>query len=186
MDDAGIVRLYFARDERAIEAAAARYGSGCARIARNILGSGEDAEECVNDAYLAAWNAIPPRRPARLGAFLGALTRNLAFNRYQRERAAKRGGGAFTLVLDELGECVSGGEDAEAAFDRRELLRALNAFVLALPPGKRYIFVRRYWYADAVGDIARACGRPANSVSKTLERTRKQLRDYLLERGFTL
>ena len=113
MDDAQIVRLYWDRDERAISATAEKYGNYCAAIARNILSSNEDAEECVNDTYLHAWNSMPPRRPNILSAFLGKLTRNLSLNRYHRNTANKRGGTEVPLVLEEIAELVSGAGSAE-------------------------------------------------------------------------
>ena len=109
MDDAAIVRLYWDRNEQAIPATAEKYGSYCTAIARNILGSPEDAEECVNDAYMQAWNAMPPHRPSILSAFLGKIVRNLSLNRYRRNMADKRGGGEAPAVLEEIGELVSAG-----------------------------------------------------------------------------
>ena len=109
MDDEKIVQLYWDRDERAISATAEKYGSYCAQIARNILGDREDADECVNDAYMSAWGSMPPHRPGVLSAFLGKIVRNLSLNRYRRNTAAKRGGGEAPAVLEEIGELVSGG-----------------------------------------------------------------------------
>ena len=109
MDDEKIVQLYWDRDERAISATAEKYGSYCAQIARNILGDREDADECVNDAYMSAWSSMPPHRPGVLSAFLGKIVRNLSLNRYRRNTAAKRGGGEAPAVLEEIGELVSGG-----------------------------------------------------------------------------
>lgn len=108
MEDSRIVELYWKRDADAIPATSEKYGGYCASIAQNILGNEEDAEECVNDTWLGAWNSMPPHRPSVLQAFLGKITRNLSFNRHRRDRAEKRGGGELPLVLDELGECVSG------------------------------------------------------------------------------
>ena len=184
MDDDSIIRLYWDRDQRAIEETAQKYGRYCGRIAGNILSSPEDREECVNDAYMAAWSSMPREWPRRLAAYLGRMTRNLAFSRYRRNTAGKRGGGETALVLEELSQCVS--ESAESAFDRRELAEAVRAFVEGLPEGRRRVFVRRYWYADPVKDIARDQRMLPGTVSKTLERTRRQLRDYLTERGFEL
>ncbi len=186
MDDDSIIRLYWDRDERAIEITDKKYGPYCGAIAGNILGSREDREECLNDTYIRAWNSMPKDWPGRLPAYLGRMTRNLAFNRYKRERAKKRGGGEADLVLEELSECVSGAESVEGAMDRRELIEAIGVFVRGLPENKRSIFVRRYWYADRVDKIARDRGLAPGTVSKTLERTRKQLRGYLTERGFEL
>lgn len=186
MDDHEIVQLYWDRNEGAIPATAEKYESYCASIARNILDSREDAEECVNDTYLSAWNAMPPHRPKALSAFLGKITRNLALNRYKERRAEKRGGGALPQALDELAECVSGTEDVEGEIDRRELVEAIDAFLAGLPVRKRDIFVCRYWYFDSISEIAARFGMKTSNVSVTLSRLRKGLRDYLLERGFVL
>ena len=113
MDDKSIIQLYFDRNEKAIEEAAAKYGSYCCAVAENILASREDAEECVNDALLKAWNAIPPAKPAVLRTFLGRITRNTALDLYKKKTAEKRGGGQFAAVLGELAECVSGGSEPE-------------------------------------------------------------------------
>ena len=102
MDDAQIVQLYWDRNEQAIHATSDKYGNYCASIAKNILGNQEDAEECVNDTYLNAWNAMPPHRPSILSTFLGKITRNLSFNRYKHNTANKRGGGELPVVLEEL------------------------------------------------------------------------------------
>ena len=109
MDDEKIVQLYWDRDERAISATAEKCGSYCAQIARNILGDREDADECVNDAYMSAWGSMPPHRPGVLSAFLGKIVRNLSLNRHRRNTAAKRGGGEAPAMLEESGELVSGG-----------------------------------------------------------------------------
>lgn len=186
MEDRDIIQLYWDRDEGAIPATADKYGGYCAAIARNILDDGRDAEECVNDTWLAAWNAMPPHRPARLSTFLGKLTRNLSFNRYKARRADKRGSGQLPLVLDELGECVSGREDVEETVDRKELIRALDDFLTTLPRRSRDLFVRRYWYADPIAAIARRYGRTEGSVAMDLSRTRRKLKAYLTERGFDL
>ena len=186
MDDAKIVQLYWDRDEQAIPATSEKFGNYCMKIARNILGSMEDAEECVNDAYLHLWNAIPPARPAALAAFLGRITRNLSFNKYKQAGAAKRGGGQLTEVLDELSEVVSAGDDVQQMLDQKELSAAINAFLGTLSPEKRNIFVCRYWYTDSVSEIARRYGMGEGAVSMALSRTRKKLRDYLTERGFDL
>ena len=148
MDDNGIIRLYWERDSQAIKATSEKYGHYCKTIARNILNSEEDAEECVNDTYLCAWNSMPPHWPEQLSTYLGKLTRNLAFNRYKRSHAGKRSGGETALILDELAGCVSDIDDVEQTVDRQELIEAVNSFVRSLPAGKRNLFVRRYWYAD--------------------------------------
>ncbi|MBE6883744.1 MAG: sigma-70 family RNA polymerase sigma factor [Ruminococcaceae bacterium] len=186
MEDTEIIEMYWARDERAIPVTAEKYGSYCAAIAGNILGSREDAEECVNDTWLQVWKAIPPHRPGGFAAFLGKITRNLAINRYKRGSAEKRGGGEISAVLEELSEMVSGKENTEAELMRKEFAEALNAFLKELPEEKRNIFVCRYWYSDSVTEIAERYGRREGTVSMILSRLRIKLRKYLLERGFEL
>lgn len=186
MDDAKIVQLYFDRDEQAIPETADKYGNYCTSIAKNILGNHEDAEECVNDAYLNTWNAIPPHRPKMLATFLGKIVRNLAFNRYKHNTADKRGGGEITSVLDELASCVSGDEDVEQSYEYKELVAALNEFLGTLPVEKRSIFVCRYWYTDSISDIAARFGMTYAAVSMILNRLRTKLHDYLTKRGYEL
>ena len=152
-------------------------------IARNILGSQEDAEECVNDAYLAVWNSIPPKRPSTLAPFLGRITRNRALNMYKQQHAEKRGGYGLTLVLEELEEVLPSGESADSALLQKEFMETVQRFLSSLPPEKRKIFVRRYWYADSVKDIAAACGASENSISVALHRMRKDLLAYLEKGG---
>ncbi len=186
MEDLRIVELYWKRDADAIPATSEKYGGYCASIARNILGNEEDAEECVNDTWLGAWNSMPPHRPSVLPAFLGKITRNLSFNRRRHTRAEKRGGGELPLVLEELSECVSGRDSVEGELNRRELLEAIDAFLSGLTPEKRMVFVCRYWYADSVRDIAARVGRTESHVSMTLTRLRRKLHEDLTKGGFAL
>lgn len=186
MEDREIVALYWARSPDAIEMTAGKYGGYCKTVAQNIVGSAEDAEECVNDAYLRAWNSIPPQRPANLAAYLGKLVRHLSFDRWRSARADKRGGGQMELVLDELADCVPGDGSVEGELDRRELLRAVEAFLDGLSREKRQIFLCRYWFALPVSEIAKRFGRTEGSVSVILNRTRNKLKLYLAERGYDL
>ena len=186
MDDNGIIQLYWDRNDQAINATSEKYGHYCKAIAKNILNNEEDAEECVNDTYLNVWNSMPTHWPEHLATFLGKITRNLSFNKYKRNHTQKRGSGEITLVLDELTDCVSDIDNVEQIIDRKELAKAISSFVKGLSIEKRNIFVRRYWYADSVSDIARDYGMLQGTVSKTLERIRKQLKAYLTERGFEL
>ena len=186
MEDSGIIRLYWERDERAIPATAGKYGHYCTGIARNIVGSREDAEECVSDTWLRAWNAMPPHRPAVLSAFLGKIVRNIAFNRYRYNTAGRRGGGELPAVLDELEELVSGAEDVDRALDDRALTAAVDEFLDGLPERKRNIFVRRYWYTESVTAIAARYGMSTGAVSMTLARLREKLREHLRKGGFAL
>ena len=185
MEDDKIVELYWDRDEAAITATSDKYGVYCLSISQNILGNREDAQECVNDTYLKAWNTIPPHRPAMLSTFLGKITRNLSFDRYKANRRDKRGGSQTALVLDELGEIIAD-KRSDDEFDRKELLESINAFLSSLPPDKRKMFVCRYWYAYSIPEIAKRFGMTENNVSVSLNRTRQKLRNYLKERGFDL
>ena len=186
MEDTAIVQLYWDRDERAISATSEKYGGYCAAIAANILGDRADAEECVNDTYLRAWNAMPPHKPRILSTFLGKIVRNLSLNRWRQNTAEKRGGGMLPAVLDELAEVVSGVEDVEQKVEETALISAINDFLSQLSPEKRSMFICRYWRTDSVADIAARCGMTPGAVTMTLSRLRKALRKELLKRGFSI
>lgn len=186
MEDREIVNLYWQRNQTAISQTEKKYGGYCKSIAKNILGNNEDVEECVNDTYLNVWNSIPPHRPKGLSAFLGKITRNIAFDKLRRRNADKRGGGEINLVLDELAECVSGRENTEQAFAKKLLVKEINSFLDELPREKCNIFLCRYWYAMPVSQIAEKFGMTENNVSVNLSRMRKKLKDYLTERGYDL
>ena len=184
MEDREIINLYWQRNANAINETALKYGSYCKSIAKNILGCNEDADECVNDTYMNAWNSIPPSRPNRLSTYLGKITRNLSFDRYRYKQADKRGGSQIELVLEELGECVSGTDNIADELDRKELIRAINDFLNTLPQDKCSIFLCRYWYALSGSEIARRFGMTTSNVSVTLNRIRGKLKTYLTERGY--
>lgn len=184
MDDDGIIELYWQRSEEAVRETAVRYGSRCRGVAYNILGNSEDAEECVNDTYLRAWNAIPPVRPRQLGAWLCRITRNLALNRLAERRADKRGGGETALALEELADCVSGSEGT--SYDEGEVAEAINAFLQHARPRDRQIFLRRYWYLEPVSQIAAACSLRESNVTTILYRMRCQLKEELARKGIWL
>ena len=186
MDDKQIIDLYWARSESAIAETAAKYGSFCHRIAYNILASREDSEECVNDTYLKTWEAIPPRRPTKLAAFLGKITRNLALNRYVQRKAEKRGGGQVPLALEELAECVPDPDSVERRVDDRFLAEMFNVFLSRLPEEARKVFLLRYWSLYPVRDIAAACAVSESKVKMSLMRTRKKLRTFLEQEGIEL
>ncbi|MCI8490896.1 MAG: sigma-70 family RNA polymerase sigma factor [Lachnospiraceae bacterium] len=186
MDDNHIIQLYWDRNDQAVRATSDKYGRYCKTIAKNILNNEEDAEECLNDTWLHAWNSMPAHWPAQLAAFLGKITRNLSFNRYKHNHAKKRGGGEIMLILDELADCVSDVDTVEQIIEQQDLVKEINSFVRNLSQDKRNLFVRRYWYADSISDIAKDYGMLQGTVSKKLERTRKQLKAYLTERGFEL
>ena len=146
----------------------------------------EDAQECVNDTYLNTWNSIPPQRPKMLSTYLGKITRNLSFNLYKKNKAKKRGGSQIPLVLDELAEIISDSANPEEEWDRKEIVEVINSFLSSIPSDKRKMFVCRYWYADSIKSIAEKFGMTESNVSVTLNRLRKKLHNYLLERGFLI
>lgn len=178
MEDRAIVDLYWSRDPEAIQQTGEKYGNYCRTVARNILADSRDAEECVNDTWLNAWNAMPNDRPSLLAPFLGKITRNLAFNRYRSSRAEKRGGGELPLVLDELAECVSPSNTLQAV-EAAELEAALDRFLRTLPERDRNVFLRRYWFAEPMADIARRYGMRETTVRTRLFRIREKLRRFL-------
>lgn len=186
MQDAEIVRLYWDRNEQAVEASSAKYGAYVSAIARNILNDREDAAECVNDTWLHAWNAMPPHKPAVLAAFFGKITRNLSFDRYKKLHREKRGGYGVDLVLEELEEIVSGQEDPERQILGKELVSEIDRFLKTLPREKRCMFILRYWYAAGIPEIAGRFHLTRDNVSVTLSRIRRQLRTYLTERGYDI
>ena len=178
MEDNRIVELYWDRSETAIAETQKKYGKYCHYIAYNILKSESDAEECVNDTYLRAWEAIPPQRPTLLKSFIGRICRNLALDRYDRERALKRRGNT-ELVYEEMGECLPSGGDGREMSDEIALRNAINGFLESLPQQTRVIFVRRYWYLSPISHIAGDMGLSESNVKVTLMRTRKKFKAYL-------
>lgn len=186
MNDEEIVKLYWDRNEQALQESSDKYGAYCTSIARNILNNVFDAQECVNDTWLRAWNSMPPHRPSVLSVFLGRITRNLSFDLYRRQHRDKRGGSQIELVLDELEGCVSGNDDPQMNLHAKELKEEINRFLNELPKEKRYMFILRYWYADSISDIAERFSVSENSVSVQLSRIRAKLRIYLRERGYDI
>ena len=184
MDDAALVGLYWARDERAIPATAEKYGAYCAAIARNILPDPQDAEECVSDAYLQAWNAIPPHRPAVFSAFLGKLTRNLALNRYKARSAQKRQGDAFALSLDELDDCAPALSSPDDEATAAELGRSISAFLRTQSEEVRSMFILRYFYCEPVEALAARFHCGESRIKTTLLRTRRKLKEHLIKEGY--
>lgn len=184
MDDKSIVELYWNRSEAAITETDAKYGGYCYSIAYNILTNREDAEESVSDTYMAAWRAMPPKKPAILSTFLGKITRRLSIDRWRTRSACKRGGGEMPLALEELGDCVAGGEDVQKELERKELALSFNRFLTTLPETERSLFLCRYWYLDSIGKIAEDFGFSQSKVASTLHRTRKKLRAQLEKEGY--
>ena len=183
MDDANIVKLYFNRDERALDQTAERYGAYCYAIAHRILHSREDAEESVNDTWLQTWNSIPPQNPNNLATFLAKLTRNNAINRVRSRNAQKRGGGVYSLALEELDEVLGGGTEPEETLLAVDLRREIDAFLEGLPVSERRVFLQRYWSFCTLEEIVLQFGYSIPKTRTMLYRTRRKLKKYLIKRG---
>lgn len=184
MEDSKIVELYWARSESAILETQRKYANYCFRIASNILPIREDAQECVNDTYLAAWNAIPPSRPSVLSTFLGKLTRRISLDRWRNLRAQKRGGGTVMVALEELTDCIPGGSDPAAEVEARELASAISNFLDVLPYMERNVFLMRYFDLAGLKDIESRFRISSSKAKSMLHRTRKKLRAYLQKEGY--
>ena len=177
MDDSCIIYLFWARSEAAITETDHKYGIYCRSIAMGILCNEADSEECVNDTWLRAWDSIPPQRPSSLRAFLGRITRNLALDRIRSASAAKRGGN-FRALLGELRECLPDGK-SDNITDKIAVTQVLNRFLEGLGPSDRLIFMRRYWYASSMEEIASSLKISLFSVRKSLAESKKTLREML-------
>ena len=182
MTDTEIINLFFERSEQAIEELDKKHGRAVASVARNILRNAQDTEECVNDTYLGAWNAIPPHRPSPLRTFVCKIARNLATMKYHSNTAVKRNS-QYDLALDELEEYLSDRNSVEETYEAKELAEAINGFMATLNYSDRFIFTRRYWYSDPVKDIAKMAHSTTNSVTVRLFRIREKLRLYLEKEG---
>ena len=182
MDDETIIELFFARSEQAIAELDRKYGRTLRRISTGILSSVQDAEECVNDAYLGAWAAIPPARPRPLLAYLCKIVRNLSLKAYSRKTAQKRGS-MYEVAMHEVEGILPGGVSAEAALDAKELARMIETYLDGLSPVNRVIFMRRYAVLDSYADIAVRVGLSEKNVSVRLTRIRAALKTHLEERG---
>ncbi len=189
-DDRTFLDLFFERSEIAIAQTSLKYGRYASSIAYAVLGNEQDAEECVSDGLLKLWNAIPPQRPNNLRTFFGKITRNLALDRWAKEKAQKRGGGEVALALEELADCalagqVQGGEPQQE-LEGKALAEAINEFLGELASGARIVFVRRYWYLESVKQIATYCDSSEAAVKTSLSRSRAALRNKLQQRGFCI
>lgn len=177
MNDGSIIALYFRRNEDAIRETERAYGGKLHGIAQRILECFEDAQECVNDTYLKAWDTIPPQRPKAFFGYLAKICRNFAFGKLDWKQAAKRHGEVIALT-EELEACIPD-RSREGEVERREIIRALNKFLEGLPTQSRHLFLRRYWYGDTIGEIAARYGYSESKVKTQLFRTREKLRGYL-------
>ena len=186
MNDSKIIELYWNRRESAITESNLKYGSYCHSIAFSILQKNTDAEECVTDTWLNAWNSIPPNRPQKLKCFFAKITRNLAIDRWRKTSAEKRGGTETDLLLDELSECITYGDTAEDEYFAKELGTSINNFLGLQKSREANIFVLRYFYAKTVAEIAKSQHLTETNVAVILSRTRQKLRDHLIKEGYEL
>ena len=184
MEDERIVALYWERSEDAIRQTQSKYDNYCMGIAGRILSNHEDARECVNDTYLAAWDAIPPQRPAVLSTFLGKLTRRISIDRWRALTADKRGGSAVTVALEELEMCIPGGTDPVKEVEAKELARAISGFLRTLPYIQRKVFLMRYFEMADLTRIQEEFQISSSKAKSMLHRTRKKLKTYLQEEGY--
>ena len=184
MDDAAIIALLQKRDETALEQIRSGYGKLCCKLAQDILGNREDAEECVSDLLMKVWQSIPPNHPESLRAYLITLIRHLAIDRYHMQTAQKRGGTQFNEALEELQDTLASDENISAAVERRELTEAIERFLDTLSLKARKVFMRRYFMADSVREIAAQYHMSASAVKISLMRTRSKLNQFLKEEGF--
>ena len=183
MLDAEIVALCARRDPGAVEAMAEKYGAYCHQVARNVLGDDRDAEECVNDAYLAVWNAVATADPPKLLPYLAKTTRNIALHRLEHNAAQKRDS-RMDLVLDELAEVLPGGTDPADVAEGAALMEAVNAFLRCKArKAERALFMRRYFWGDSIAELCAETSFSESKVKSQLHRTRKRLKAYLEERG---
>lgn len=183
IEDGEIVSRFWARDESALSAVSSKYGGYCSRIARNILGNEQSAEECVNDTLMRLWESIPPAKPDYLPAFIGKVVRSIALNAVRCRDALKRGGGEIDAVLDEIAELIPSGESVERTAEQHELIAAINGYLGTLPEKKRDVFVLRYWHCLSIAEAASCVGMTEANASSVLRRERKKLLEYLNNRG---
>ena len=181
MEDKKIVELYWARNEEAITQTSVKYGGMMHATSKSIVGSHEDAEECVNDAYLAAWNSMPENRPTYLGGYMAKIIRNISINRYDRNHAAKRQG--VQVAFEELEECLADLQTPAEQYEQGCLKEVLDSFLESLDEQKRVIFLRRYFYTDSIAEIAQRMQMGEGKIKSILFRLRGQLAETLKEAG---
>ena len=186
MSDEQIVELYWRRDERAIRETDRKYQHFLLTVAHNILRDAQDCEECLNDTYLGAWNAIPPARPKVLQAFLATIMRRTAIDCYKRKKRQKRIDSELTVALSEVEEFWADGRDPAAELDAHELGRVISEFIRALPKRRMYIFMSRYYTARPIGEIARLLGCSESTVNKEIAAIKRDLKEKLEKEGYSL
>lgn len=181
MEDEKIIELFFERSEQALKELDIKYGKVAISLSFGILNNRMDAEECVNDAYLGAWNAIPPTIPNPLRAYICKIVRNISLKLYYRKEAAKRNS-VYEVAIQEFEAYLSAPNTVEAEIEARELAKIIEDFLDTLSEENCVIFLRRYWFSDTYAEIAKRVGISEKNVSVRLTRIRKQMKDYLIER----
>ena len=181
MTDDQIIDLYWARNEQAIACTDHAYGHKQQNVAGHILEKYEDAEECVSDTYLKAWQTIPPQRPAYLFAFLAKICRHLAFGKLDWDNALKRKAEVVTLS-EEMQLCIPD-RNLEYRLEGEEIGHLLNEFLAVTPKESRMIFLRRYWHGDSIAEISQRFGISRSKVKTSLHRTRGKLKAFLEMEG---
>lgn len=184
MDDKEIVAMFWHRDENAIKILQEEYGKELIGLSFRILGNMEDTEECVNDTFLKVWNSIPDKKPESLFSYCAKITRNLSINQLKKNVSLKRGGNYVKVLFSELEDCISDYETVESVADYHELSNLISEFLSTLKQDQRVMFVKRYWYAEKIKDIAISHNCSIKKVESVLFRTRHSLKKYLLERGY--
>ena len=181
IDDAKIIEMFFERSEQAIQVLDNKYGKIFHRFSYNIVNSIQDAEECVNDAYLAVWRTIPPAKPNPLLSYILKIVRNLSLKIYWKKGASKRSS-TYTIALQEIEACIADHNTVEDKIEARELARIIESFLDTMPLENRVIFIRRYWFSDSYKDIAELVGLSEKNISVRLTRIRSKMKQYLIER----
>ena len=181
IDDEKIIELFFERSEQGIRELDNKYGAICHNLSYNIVNNRQDAEECVNDAYLGAWNTIPPVHPNPLLSYIVKIVRNISIKIYWRKGAAKRSS-HYTIALEEIEACITDRKTVEDEIEVRELARIIEDFLDTLTLENRVIFMRRYWFSDSYKDIADFVGLSEKNISVRLTRIREKMKQYLIER----
>ena len=185
MDDSKIIELFFERSDQAIIELSNKYGAICSKVADNILNNRLDSEECVNDAYLGVWNTIPPQRPNPLLSYVCRIVRNLALKKYHENTAQKRNS-YYDVALDEIADCIPASFSVEDEIMAKEVAGVIDGFLETLDQQSRIMFIRRYWHADSIEEIAALLHKSKHYISVRLSRTRKALRQHLKKEGIFL
>lgn len=185
MDDSSIIALFFSRSEQAIVEISHKYGGMCRKIAFNILNNFEDAQECVNDTYLGVWNSIPPQTPNPLITYICKITRNIALKKYHYNTTKKRNS-SYDISFSELEECIPSIQQDGDLCTEEHLTKIIENFLKTLDKKSRVMFVKRYWYATSIKELAEEFGMTENYVSVKLLRIRNRLRKYLEKEGIVL